>query len=112
MKVYSRPEEIPFDEPDYRNYNHERELARERVHEDALKNWLQSNGYAGPRTGEILREPVGDGYACYMLADGPNRVLIHLPYGDAYSSRDVQFLPVKEVLRHIDQGKRLAAHFG
>ena len=31
---------------------------------------------------------------------------------DAYSSRDVQFLPVKKVLRHIDQGKRLAAHFG
>jgi hypothetical protein len=105
MKIYSCPKEVPAPEPDYGNYDHAKERQAEEAHQANLKAWLQKRGYTGKYTGEIYREGVADGYALYMVGHGRSFCLIHLPYGDAYQSRNVQFLPKKEITRRIDAEK-------
>ena len=113
MKVYSCPVEVPAPEPDYSNYNREKEMAAEAAHIVALKAHLIAQGYTGKYTGEIARRQVADGYAQYMLADGGRGShLVHLPYGDAYHARDIQYVPKAEIIREIEHAKGLAALFG
>ena len=112
MKVVSMPAEVPFAEPDYSNYDSVKEEARETEHLEQLKTWLKANGWPGERTGQELQEPHADGYARYMYGDGPKPVLVHLPYGDAWHSPNVGFLPKKEVLKRLDRRAGLAALFG
>ena len=111
MKVYSCPAELPAPQPDYSNYDCNKELAREEAHMEKLAKWLRARGYTGKYTGEIYREGVADGYACYMLADGPQSFLIHLPYGDGYQSRDVLFVPKKEIVKRIEGEKKFRKLF-
>lgn len=114
MKVYSCPDAVAYPEPDYANYDSKAEEARQEAHKADLKAWLLANGSPGPRTGEILRVPRGDGYACYMYGDAPGAkaCLIHLPYGDAWHSPDVEFLSKKEVLARLDREANHAKLFG
>jgi hypothetical protein len=110
MKVYSTP--IEFAEPDYRNYNSDAERQREEQHQEAVKQWLLDNGYTGPRTGEIARFGVADGYASYMFADGGRRsALIHLPYGDAWHYPHIEHLPKKAIIEQLDLQKKREAFF-
>ncbi len=111
MKVYSLPKEVPAPQPDYSHYDHAKEMKAEQDHKAALKAYLIRMGYTGKYTGEIYQEQIADGYALYMVADGPKAGLIHLPYGDAYQSRDVQFVPKKEVFRRIEAHKKFNALF-
>ena len=111
MKVYSCPPEVPARVIDYANYDHTKQQALEEAHVAALKAFLQSSGYTGKHTGEIVQFPMADGYACYMMAEGRVSALVHLPYGDAWHYRDVSFLPKKEILKRITAQKHLAALF-
>jgi len=111
MKIVTMPDEVAYAEPDYRNYDSAAEQAREDAHRETLKSWLLANGWPGERTGQTLQEPHADGYACYMYADGPRPVLVHLPYGDAWDSPNVGFLPKKEVLKRLDRQAGIAALF-
>lgn len=110
MRVYSSP--IPDPEIDFGGFDVKKTEAQYDEHKQKVIQWLRENGYNGPRTGEIVRFPVADGYAQYMLADaGKKSVLIHLPYWDGWQYRDVEFLPLKEILKRIDQQKKRAALF-
>lgn len=111
MKIYAPP--VKWDEPNYTNYNPDTERTREESHRAALRDWLKTNGYTGKYSGEIFRTPMADGYACYMLAEGKGKkaFLIHLPYGDAWNSRDVRFLPKAEIIKRIESDKKIAALF-
>lgn len=111
MKVYAAPTEIALPEPDYSNYNHEVQLKREEDYKQAIKDLLLSQGFTGKHTGDILYIPMGDGAAEYMFADGKKSFLIHLPIGDAWDSRDVQFLPKKEVIRRLVSRKNMTKLF-
>lgn len=107
MKIYSCPPAVSAPQHDYRNYDRAKAMAAEAQHREALKTWLINHGYSGRHTGGVFREQVADGHAEYMLADGPKSFLIHLPYGDGYQSRNVEFLPKREVVRRIEA----AEHF-
>jgi hypothetical protein len=111
MKVYKCPTEVPPPTPDYTNFDLEKELAEEKEHQTKLKAWLIKNGYTGKNTGKIVSFGVADGHAQYMLAEGKKSLLIHLPYGDAWQYRDVEFLPKKEILKRIQAEENLAALF-
>ena len=114
MKVYSCPAELPAPQPDYRNFDHKKELAEEEAHIKALKAEFIKRGYTGKFTGEIVRFPVADGHAQYMFIAAPTvakSFLIHLPYGDAWSYREVTFLPHKEITKRIKQAKEWEAIF-
>jgi hypothetical protein len=105
MKVYGTPEHIKLT-PDYSNYNRVEEQRKEDEYKAAIKQWLVSEGYTGPHTGEIIRFGVADGYAQYMFADGGRRsFLVHLDIGDAYQYRDVEYIPKAEILRRIERSK-------
>lgn len=112
MKIASVPVEVAFAEPDYRNYDPDVEKKREQEHQEILKHYLISIGYNGKHTGRIYRTPVADGYAMYMMADGGrNSYLIHLPYGDAYYDRDVQYIPKAEIIKRLDSQERMNQFF-
>ena len=114
VKIYSCPDEVAFADPDYANYDTNVELARQETHSAELKAWLLANGWAGPRTGQILQEPHADGYALYMYGDAEGRkaCLIHLPYGDKWNSPNVEHLPKKEILARMDRTAALKSMFG
>lgn len=111
MKIYACPDECPAPRPDFKNFDINREIARQESHQQELCEWLRANGHAGPHTGKIVMFPVADGYAKYMLADGRRSCLIHLPYGDAYQYPDAEFLPKAEILRRIENRQKLSAMF-
>lgn len=111
MKIVSIPDQVAYAQPDWTNYDMDAERAREEGHQETLKEWLRGNGWAGPRTGQVLQEPHADGHARYMYADGAKPVLVHLPYGDAWHSPNVEHLPRKEVLKRIDRQGGIAALF-
>jgi len=115
MKVYSVPADVAY-EPSFSFSDGDyfkKIMQYEEEHRETLKQWLIDAGYTGKETGSELRIPMADGYAVYMFADargsgtGLKSILIHLPYGDAWHSRDVEFLPQKEVLKRIASAKAL-----
>jgi hypothetical protein len=113
MKVYSCPDAVPAPTPDFRNYDAKVEQKREEEHQVKLAEWLRANGYNGPYTGKIFSTPVADGHASYMVGDkGRSGILIHLPYGDAYSSRDVGFLPKSAIIARIESLEKMSKLFG
>lgn len=112
MKVYACPEECPAPEIDFKNYDPDEHQIKEQDHMAELKIYLNQMGYTGPLTGKIFREPMADGYAQYMFADAPRRsCLIHLPYGDAWNSPNVQHLPKKEIVKRIENQEAIARLF-
>lgn len=107
MKIYTLPDEVPMPVFDYLKMSIDEIQDLESNHREDLKNHLISLGYDKPLTGEIYSEVVGDGRAMYMVADGGrNWGLVHLPYGDAYESQNVQFLPKSEIKNRINERKK------
>ena len=113
IKIYTLPPQVPAPKVDYSNYDHAKVDAAEKAHMAKLADWLRSYGFTGKHTGAIYSTPVADGYAQYMIADAPgkNFGLVHLPYGDAYQSRDVGFLTKTEILRRMEADKKFRALF-
>ena len=113
VKIYSLPAEAPAPVVDYMNFDLAKVQKDEENHKEALKNHLIEAGFKGKNTGKILSIPIADGHAQYMFAEGRGRDdgLIHLPYGDAWQSRDVQFLPRKEVILRLKQQEGMRAMF-
>lgn len=114
MKVYTLPSELEatIPQPDYSSsYDRDKEIAAENAHKDSIKQWLKDNGYNGKHTGGILRMPIADGAAEYMLADGNPSILIHLPYGDAWNHPDVTYLPKNVIVKRINADKAIRKMF-
>jgi hypothetical protein len=113
MKVYGLPEELEATIPeiDYVNFDYDAMIESEDIHRESIKQWLLDNGYTGKHTGGILRMPIADGHAEYMLADGNPSILIHLPYGDAWNHPDVTFLPKKEIVKRIQNDEAMRKLF-
>ena len=114
MELYDLPDDVPFADPDYANYDTNVELAREEAHKAALTDWLKANGWTGPNTGREFSTPMADGYARYLFADGAGEkdsILVHLPYGDRWHSQDVQYIPEAEIVKRMDAKANLASLF-
>ena len=114
MKVFGLPSELQATLPqvDYTNFSYDKMIADEDKHRASIRAWLVEQGYTGKHTGGILQMPIADGHAEYMLADGSGSFLLHLPYGDAWDSPDVEFLPKKEVVKRINARVNLNKLFG
>lgn len=113
MKVYGLPAELEatIPHPDYQNFDYDTMIENENIHRESIKQCLIENGYTGRHTGGVLRMPIADGHAEYMLADGNPSILVHLPYGDAWDHPDVTFLPKKEVIRRIKNDEAMRKLF-
>lgn len=112
MQVYSAPEHIKYD-PDYGNYNFEKEQEKEAKFRKELLEWAHANGYTGKNTGKIARFGVADGYAEYFVIESARRfALVHMPFGDAYQMPYINRLTKADILKNIVQEETLRAIFG
>lgn len=76
-----------------------------------LKNELHGQGYTESYVGEIIRFPVADSNAEYMVIALNPVMLVHLPLGDAWHYDYIERLTAKDILLKIQQQKSLAAMF-
>lgn len=109
-KIYSSPSEVKLPSYDFKDVANWRKDEENYINE--LKQFLINNGFNGKNSGEVIKFPVADGYALYMVASMKPLQLIHLPLGDAWDFQYVHLLTAKEVQLKIDQDKKLAELFG
>ena len=107
-EVYSSPNTIKVPELDFSNINGYEKACDN--YKAELKAMLQKRNN-GKNVGEIIRFPVADGYAEYMVASMKPVELVHLPLGDAWDFQYAHLLTAKEVQGQIDQQKALEKLF-
>jgi hypothetical protein len=106
--IYDLPESIKVPELDFRDMESYRK-AEEKFYED-LKAFCKKRK-DGKNVGEIIKFPVADGYAMYMVASMKPLELIHIPIMDAWEFEYAHLLTAKEVQQKIDQKKALEELF-
>jgi len=105
--IYSAPKSLTLpDLSDWKGY----EAASKKYIQDLKEMVLRRK--KGKNIGEIIRFPVADGYAEYMVASMEPVELIHIPLWDAWEFNYVHLLTAKEVQQQIDQQKAMAKLFG
>jgi hypothetical protein len=102
-KIFSAPEEVKVPKLDFNDVKNWEADDKRYIQE--LKSHIQSLGYTGKNVGEVIKFPVADGYAQYMVASMKPLQLIHLPLGDAWDWQYAHLLTAKEVQEKIDQDK-------
>jgi len=110
--AYANPIPAPeFMEPDGR-YDHEGYAARCKAYEAETEKYIRSELRGKHKhTGKILRFPVADGYAAYMIWT-PTK-WIHLDEVDGYHADAalIRGMRVSDVENHLARADRLAAFF-
>lgn len=104
-EIFNAPGEVklpPTVFQDYKNWE-----KNENDYIERLKTYLKNDGYTGKNVGEIIRFPVCDGYALYMVLSMRPLRLIHLELGDCWSFQYDYLLTAKEVNQKIDGMKRM-----
>lgn len=78
---------------------------------ESVKQWCRDNG-TGPNRGEVVRFPMADGYAEYVVLT--NTQLIHLPVYDAWDipAAHARGLRASDITRMVAQERKLAELFG
>jgi hypothetical protein len=78
----------------------------------ANRDWLKANGKTHRLAGQIIRFPVGDGYAQYMVIDG--RSLMHLEVDDKWQIPEAHSrgLRLSDVEQMIERDKKMDELFG
>lgn len=116
--VYSVPE--GFQEPDFGNYETDSGGFDTQAyfdacdkHEKDVAAWCRDNSTAD-LAGEIIRFPVADGKATYMVYTLKPLALIHLNYGDGYQIDDMTLrgMRVQDVRELVRRQKALNEIFG
>lgn len=109
MKSYTSP--IP--EPnygDYRNY-----AAIDEKYFSDMRVWLKENGWDRDKhAGELVRFPMADGYALYMVAhNGKSMALFHCIVGDAWSIplAHMRGIRVSDIRNEVIRAKNFAKLF-
>ena len=108
-KVYSvtgQVEEPSFVWKDRETYDNNIKTYMENV-----KEYLNELGYNTPETGKVIRFPVGDGYAEYMVASLKPAVIVHLEIGDCWQFQYDYLLTAKEIKQELERSKALEALF-
>ena len=124
-KIYDPPQEMEtpdftYDKnghPDIKKYEEDNEKYIEELKDLLLKRKNISPGiWSGPEkyVGEIVRFPVADGHAEYMVASMIPLELVHLPLSDDYLvciSENPHLLTAKEVTEKIECDKKMKELF-
>lgn len=105
-KIFSAPAEIKT--PDLSDYKNWQENDTKYLTE--LREWCRKNG-SGALCGEIVREPVADGYAQYMVYTEKPLQLIHVPTGDAWQFRWASKWNLTDIRNMVKRQKALAELF-
>ena len=109
--IYSVPKNVKLPKMDFSNFDRAKWLKDEEDFKKALRKDIKSKGYTGKNSGEIIKFPVADGYAEYMVLQMRPLGLIHLPLGDAYQFQYAHLMTAKEVNEQIEGQKRMDKFF-
>ena len=89
-------------------------------YQERLRQWClnRMKGIENPHVmnseeyiGKVIQFPAADGYALYMVASVSPPQLIHLDYLDRYTSETAQYLKGKDIIKKVDQAKKIAKLF-
>lgn len=111
--IYNAPEglEAPeFNWEEVEKYRKDIEDNKNRLKEWCI-NRCKQGGKSTENVGEVIRFPVADGYAEYMVACMKPLELIHLEYGDAYSFQYANRLTKKDIEDKINEQNALKRFF-
>jgi hypothetical protein len=111
--VYNVPNEIEVPVFDFENIEEWQRKEAEFVVK--LKDWcvarMQRANVVDECVGEVIKFPVADGYAEYMVAATKPVQLIHLPLGDAWCFQYANRLTKKDIVEKVNQQKNIAKFF-
>lgn len=107
-KIYSPPASIKVPELNWEDINAYEEANKKFV--DDLRAFCKSRN-SGEHIGEVIKFPVADGYAEYMVASLSPVELIHLPLWDAWEFDYASRLTKKDIIDKIKQNKAMEKLF-
>ena len=119
-KIYDAPQEMEtpdftYDKngrPDIKKYKQDNEKYIKELKVLLLKRKNILSGTKGRKyVGEIIRFPVADGHAEYMVASMSPLELVHLPLSDAWNFEYVHLLTIKEVTERLVAEKKMKELF-
>ena len=108
-RVYSPPTNISVPELNFSNVQEYQRESGEYLQK--LKDHLVARNPNGKNVGEIIKFPVADGYAEYMVASMKPLELVHIPLWDAWEYRHVERLTVQDVTEQIEHNATIASLF-
>lgn len=104
-KVYAPPTGIePIPLGDWQNWQ-----KHEKRYTDDLKKWCKRENPSGKLVGEIVRFPVADSFAAYMVLRLRPLELIHMEIGDAWHFQYIERLTVKDIRKQVQHNQFLAS---
>jgi len=113
-QIFDAPEDIKVPELDFsdiQKYNDDCDRFKSELKTFCIDR-AEKAGVTDENFGEIIRFPVADGYAEYMVAALKPVQLIHIPIWDAWHFQYANRLTKKDVLEKIQQKKSLEKLFG
>ena len=100
-KVFNLPE--GFEAPDF-NWEdieqYEKDCAQ---HTQRLKDWCIDRNPDQKNVGVVIKFPMADSYAQYMVAATKPVQLVHLPYWDGWESETAELMTAKAIQAKVDQ---------
>lgn len=110
--IYAPPLEIPFPEPDYRNYDYDEQVKKEEKWIEELRFFCKKRCKAS-LVGEIVRVRRGNGYAMYMVCQNKPFAMIYLPMGAAWRGDDIweRGIRLSDAKRILESERALKALF-
>lgn len=110
MAVYTTPDGIEIPNVKWEGANIAQRIKEaDDKYRAELKAWCIERNPEQEHVGEIVRYPVADGTAEYMVAATKPLQLIHLETGDKYWYEGIERFKLKDILKKIDQQKSLEA---
>lgn len=100
-KVYTLPEGFEAPEFNWEDIDQYEKDCAELV--TRLKEWCIGRAPGQKNVGEVIKFPVADGYAEYMVAGTKPVQLIHLPFWDAWQSETASLMTASAIQQKIDQ---------
>lgn len=108
-KIYAVPSEIRKPKLDFSDFKaYERDCER---YENEIRAFIKQMGYNGKNAGEIIRFPVADGYARYMVLAMRPASLIHIDTMDAWHFSHAHALSGKDIQAAVDKEKAMEKLF-
>lgn len=110
LKVYAPPKEIT--PPSWASYKDVQLYNKaEENYTNSIIDFCKKYG-KGKHRGDVVRFPVADGYAVYVIYSESPMELIHDESGDAYQYMYVERLTKKDILQLAESYNKLKKMFG
>jgi len=108
-EIYAVSKEVPAPALDFKDLNAYQYSIEK--YTKSMEAYIRGLGYAEPETGKVIRFPVADGYAEYMVISVKNPQLVHLEVGDCYSFQYAHLLGSKEIKEELEKASAWAKIF-